>query len=362
MSKFQAVRLRKKWNRLLKLLLGWLIIAFLESVYLHGIAADEVILIKSPIYDFSRLLFGNLFAALAGGIFSGGLLIFYLRDQFRRYPFYFAVMVNTFIIGLVNIFINSAGFSVYQYWAVNNQELVIWPSLRDYLNSYFFLKNMIFWYGVTLITIVFLRVGDKYGPGTFTKVILGDYHLPSQEERIFMFMDIRSSTTIAEKIGHIKYFNLLNDFFSDITNPIIYTSGEIYQYVGDEVIISWEMKNGIRKANCIRAFHFAQEQIKDRAAYYQRKYGLVPEFKVGLHCGMVTTGEIGLIKKDIVFSGDVLNTTSRIQSQCNHYGVNILLSEHLLSRLQLPEETYQPKRIGEFILRGKQEKVVLHTL
>jgi len=362
MSKFQAVRLQKKWSRLLKLLIAWLLIAFLESIYLHGIAADGILVIKSPNYDFSRLLFGNLFAALAGGLFSGGLLIFYLRDQFRRYPFYFAVMVNTFIIGLVNIFINSIGFSLYQYWAVSNQEYLLWPSLRDFLNSYFFLKNMVFWYGVSLLTIVTLRVSDKYGPGTFSKVLFGDYHHPSQEERIFMFMDIRSSTTIAEKIGHIKYFNLLNDFFHDITNPVLYTRGEVYQYVGDEVIISWEMKNGIRKANCLRAFHFAQEQIQSRAAYYQRKYGIVPEFKAGLHCGMVTTGEIGLIKKDIVFSGDVLNTTSRIQSKCNHYGVNIILSEYLLKRLQLPKNTYHPKLLGEFALRGKKEKVVLYTV
>jgi adenylate cyclase len=54
-----------------------------------------------------------------------------------------------------------------------------------------------------------------------------------------MFVDLLSSTTIAEALGNEKYHNLLHDFYADITNPIIYNKGEIYQYVGDEVIVSW---------------------------------------------------------------------------------------------------------------------------
>ena len=51
--------------------------------------------------------------------------------------------------------------------------------------------------------------------------------------------------------------------------------------------------------------------------HYQ--YGVVPEFKAGFHVGFATVGEIGVLKKIIAFSGDVLNTTSRIQSNCNKF-------------------------------------------
>lgn len=362
MSKFQAVRLKEKWVRLANLVFAWILVAIIESIYIHGVAADGIILAHTPVYDFQRILWGNIFAAIAGGVISGSFLIFFLRDQLRSLPFTFAVTVNTFIIGLVNILVNSVGFSLFHYWAVSHHEQVFWSNLKEFFNSYFFLKNMLFWIIVTLITIVILRVSDKYGPGNFSKVITGGYHQPHQEERIFMFMDIRSSTTIAEKIGHIQYFNFLNDFFRDITNPILYTRGEIYQYVGDEVIISWSMKNGIHKANCLRCFFLAREVIEENKKYYLRKYGIVPSFKVGVHSGKVTTGEIGVIKKDIVFSGDVLNTTSRIQNSCNQYGVDLLLSEQLLQQLDLTNKDYTAENIGRFSLKGKKEQVVLYAL
>lgn len=176
-----------------------------------------------------------------------------------------------------------------------------------------------------------------------------------------MFVDIRSSTGIAEKLGHVKFFRLLNDFFSDITDPVIQTQGEIYQYVGDEVVISWSMEKGTRQNNCIRCFFLIEEVMRKASLRYQERYGLVPEFKVGLHTGVVTTGEIGVIKKDIVYSGDVMNTTSRIQAVCNKFRVNILMSKRLLNKLDLPAEVYPLKRVGVIELKGKIEKVELFT-
>ena len=50
-----------------------------------------------------------------------------------------------------------------------------------------------------------------------------------------MFLDMKSSTTIAEKIGNTQYFNLISEVFGDITDPILETDGELYQYVGDDI-------------------------------------------------------------------------------------------------------------------------------
>ncbi|MFT4762355.1 MAG: adenylate cyclase [Paraglaciecola sp.] len=96
--------------------------------------------------------------------------------------------------------------------------------------------------------------------------------------------------------------------------------------------------------------------------FYQEKYGLVPKFKAGLHCGQVTTGEIGVIKRDIAYSGDVLNTTARIQSKCNDFGVEILLSKYLLDMLNIPPHSLAQKKIGAIDLRGRVKKVILYTL
>jgi adenylate cyclase len=176
-----------------------------------------------------------------------------------------------------------------------------------------------------------------------------------------MFLDLKSSTTIAEKLGHIQYHNLLNDFFDDINDSIIFSKGEIYQYIGDEITVSWTMEKGIENENCLRCFFSIGDKIESNSSRYIEKFGLVPDFKAGMHCGNVTIGEVGVIKKEIVFTGDVLNTAARIEELCNTYGVRLLVSKKLLDLLQI-ENGYLEKAIGEVILKGKKTKNILYTI
>lgn len=81
-------------------------------------------------------------------------------------------------------------------------------------------------------------------------------------------------------------------------------------------------------------------------------FGLVPEFKAGYHIGEVTTGEIGIIKKDIIYTSDVLNTTGRIQRECNNYDAQVLISEKLLNKLTLGND-FRVSEITTLQLRGK---------
>ena len=123
------------------------------------------------------------------------------------------------------------------------------------------------------------------------------------------------------------------------------------------------MQKGVDNANCVKCFFSIREALQKRAAHYQDMYnGTIPEFKAGLHYGHVMAGEIGVVKRDIAFSGDVLNTAARIQEKCNELGVNILLSNYLLDKLNQQLDTFKPKKIGDMELRGKKQKVVLYTL
>lgn len=183
----------------------------------------------------------------------------------------------------------------------------------------------------------------------------------SEVERIFMFLDIKSSTAIAETLGHLKYFELLNDFFNDIAEPIERNSGEIYQYVGDEVVVSWPFGEGIKEANCLNCFFDIVDTIDLLNSRYMERYNLVPDFKAGLHYGKVSTGVIGTLKKEIIYTGDVLNTASRIEGQCNAYKVKILLSKNLIDKLPSVNK-YQSRKLGEINLRGKSSTMTLFTV
>jgi adenylate cyclase len=201
-------------------------------------------------------------------------------------------------------------------------------------------------------------VNTLIGRKILGKLFIGKYRQPSEVEHAFMFLDIRSSTAIAEKTGPRRFMSLVNDFFHDIALPVAATKGEIYKYIGDGVIITWEMRDALMDANCLRCFAGIREIIQARKDHYLEKYGLVPEFGAGLHGGTVTTGELGYTRREIAFMGDVLNTTARIEEACKKHKAGLLVSEYLMEKLEVPKEM-QVRSVGIEVLRGKTEEIKL---
>jgi len=206
-----------------------------------------------------------------------------------------------------------------------------------------------------------LQVFNKFGPGVFWKMVRGTYYRPKTEDRIFMFLDLNSSTTIAEQLGNERYHDLLKEFFADITNSILDHGGEIYQYLGDGIIINWNTHGDERDLLCIQCFFDMREGIKARRYKYMKKFGLVPTFKAGLHSGEVVVGEIGIIKRDITYSGDVLNTCARIQGMCHELKSEVLVSNDFLKSVTLPVQ-FIADAAGSFRLKGKEREVELYGL
>lgn len=313
-------------------------------------------------FSFDKWLLANLLRTFIAGLIGGTVTVFFFEKWFRTMPYFkafFSVLIAYslvfFVVSYVAysvIYANSQGGSLFQTrsWA------------GDFIQSAEFAKNFIFWFLAIMMTSAGLQVNDKYGPGILKQVLMGKYFKPQREERIFMFLDLRNSTTIAERLGEANYFRFLKEIIEDVTQPILYTRGEIYQYVGDEIVISWHLKRGKVTAECLRCYFEIQEVMRRKRPEYLAKYLVEPEFKAGLHYGHVLAGEIGVIKRDITYTGDVLNTASRIQNKCNELGVNLLMSKQLLDKLSLAPHQYHPKRVGEIDLRGKSEKVILYTI
>lgn len=208
----------------------------------------------------------------------------------------------------------------------------------------------------------FVRLASRIlGPRVLRNYMLGKYFRPYAEERIFMFIDINSSTALAEKLGPHQYHLLLNDFFKDISSAIANTKGEIYQYVGDEVVVTWSMKDGIKKNNCVRCFFEIERNIARLKPLYEKNYGIRPDFKAGLHGGRVITAEVGQIKSDIVFHGDVVNTCERILSQCHPLNKKILVSEYVVRNLNLLPY-YEAEFVQAIRLKGKGMEMGLYTI
>lgn len=368
----KSVKFKIKLKRVLVLTVAWIFAGVFFTIieYLLVFPAAQINNIQylTPVvhissYNFGRSISETICAAMIAGLTIGTFEIFYFQDRFRKKSFSYTVFIKSLIYSFTMVFLIIVGLFFDQSFSIDKSIFhpEVTAAVITYLSGTGVWAFVIYWSVIVILTQIFMQVRDNFGYGVLPNFIIGRYNKPKEESRIFMFLDLKSSTSTAEKLGHIQYHNFLNDFFDDINDSIIFTKGEIYQYIGDEITVSWKMKNGIENENCLRCFFSIDDKIKENASKYLEKFGIVPEFKAGLHCGKVTIGEVGVIKKEIVFTGDVLNTAARIQELCNTYGVRLLLSKKLLDLLQITRK-YIEKLVDEVTLKGKKTKNVLYTL
>jgi len=314
-------------------------------------------------YSFNNVIFITPVSAFITGLCLGTFEILYLNKWFQQLNFgkkilyksaIYLIIISLFLVlvtAIGNYFQSGAGFFSRQ----------VWDHVWDFVFTYAFSSIIVYIAAITIVLQFYAEVSENVSLSVLQNFFTGKYHKPIEEERIFMFLDMKSSTRIAESIGHIRYFEMLKEYYSDLSDSIINYSGEIYQYVGDEIVVSWTLKKGLLNNNCMLCFFDMKTAIMRQTDKYNGKFGLLPEFKAGFHLGKVTTGEIGVIKKEIIFTGDVLNTTARIQGLCNTYQVDILISRSLMEKLQ-PDFQFQIKSFGENELRGRDERMELFTI
>jgi adenylate cyclase len=330
----------------------WVVFAFL---FLYNIILIE----KELVTGRSLLLFSLAFAII--GFVVSAVLVFYLKNAFRHYPFWLSVVIK--MLMTLGLFIFIAFIMLSSYYVFSEHR-----TLNEFADSFYkevFLTRgfMIFMLDLaimTLLTIIILEVIDKYGPGGFWGMMRGKYIKPRLENRIFIFLDINNATTIAEKLGHKEYFRLLRDFFAEITIPLLANGGEIYQYVGDEVVLSWK-NTVLNKQRCFRFLRQAFFLLKRREPKFMKRYGIAPSFKAGIHSGEVTAGVIGIVKKDLVYSGDTLNTAARIRSKCHELEESFVVSGDFLNDFSTPF-AYKVNEIGEMQFKGRSEKEKLYSV
>lgn len=237
----------------------------------------------------------------------------------------------------------------------------IYPNGLPYFNelsqqSFIIYAIYVFMSG-TLINSLF-QLKDILGPELFQSVLRGQYYAPKEEHRVFMFLDLYNSTSIAECLGHMKYSKLIQECYRTMTDPISHSKASVYQYVGDEIVLTWPLEKGIKDNRCIQLFYDIDATLKSRSDYFMEKFGVVPEFKAGIHAGVVATTQVGVIKREVAYHGDTVNATSRLQEKCKELGYQVLMSEDVVNLLKKPSTFTE---VGTHQFRGKSQPIKIFT-
>jgi adenylate cyclase len=221
--------------------------------------------------------------------------------------------------------------------------------------------DVLFSLAAAFVFVFILDLNSLLGQNVLINFITGRYYAPRVESRVFLLIDMEGSTGLAERLGPLGFHRLVNRFIDDLTQPIVAARGEIHRYVGDELIATWKLEEGITGGRCVAACFGAMDHLARRASDYRREFGAAVTVRAGLHCGPVVTGEMGSVKREIVFLGDTVNTAARIQELCRQTGDRVIASAELIDRLQLPAGIAK-RSLGDLRLRGKGADLALYAL
>jgi adenylate cyclase len=305
---------------------------------------------------------GAMIGFLIGFISSVCEVTLFEKDLQKLRFLYLLTVRSTFYLIIISfsvMFVAAAEQSRLNGIAIT--EVIYTDDYKEFIFGRDFFKIVMFAVAVSIIVNFMRQLNRLMGQNVFINYITGKYHHPKEEERIVMFLDLKSSTTIAEKLGLYKYHNFISEVFYDTTLSIVECKGKILHYVGDEIVITWKLNKAYCEKNCIKCFFDISNRLEELKENYIEKYGFYPKFKAAVHGGKIIIGEIGLVKKELAFHGDVMNTTSRILSQCNPLQKELLISEDIVHSVKCADNL-KVEAIGKYKLKGKEEEVELYSI
>lgn len=201
-----------------------------------------------------------------------------------------------------------------------------------------FRNSVLFSVSMSVVGNLIIETGRLLGFGTLKNLLLGRYARPRSEQRAFLLIDMKDSTGLAEKLGAIRFHELLNAFFRDIADAALECDAEIHKYVGDEAILTWPEGLALSAGDCLDCPFLVRQNIDRNAARYRDRFSTVPEFRAALHFGEIVAGEIGDVRREIAYVGDTLNVAARLLEASKSFGHDVLASGDLLARVQLPAD------------------------
>ncbi|MBV6502364.1 MAG: hypothetical protein AKCLJLPJ_00408 [Fimbriimonadales bacterium] len=315
-------------------------------------------------FKFSEAFVSSLLVSFIGGVCMTGVFLG-LVPYTRRFAFLPAIglqLVSVLAVTALGFFLSVVvvGWMRYEVGILDRtlyegavRVLLFDPTLRPAYGIAI---------GMMLLMSALGQISAKLGPGVLWSWMLGRYHRPREEVRIFMFLDLKDSTPIAERLGADRFSRLIQEFFRDVGDCLPFFGGRVSHFIGDEAVIYWRPKRGLKSGDCVQFFFALRIQIESKAESYRARYGFVPGFKAGLHIGEVVAAEVTGGKSEIVLHGDAVNTTARIVAKCAELGEDLLVSGDAAAALDRRAGGLEFVSLGEHSMKGKSKPVELFAV
>ena len=267
-----------------------------------------------------------------------------LRGRWMRsiHPLRSIALYAVFVVIIFMISINLTHILLYKFY-----------HLPVPYNRFPFLIPVIIIFAV--IGIVVMRSVHFIGIETLFHLMVGTYHRPVIEKKVIVFLDINDSTGLAERLGAVQTKSLVGKFLFDISKPITDSGGEIHLYKGDGLIAVWEWREAVRDGRILRAIDALVGTVERERPEFQRQFGVVPSFRIGVHGGEVVVSEQGDTKRAIGIYGSTINIAARMEEAAKAHNVTCVISGDVAEALVDHGERLFP--IGYEKIRGISAEV-----
>ncbi len=179
----------------------------------------------------------------------------------------------------------------------------------------------------------------------------------SQENLSILFSDIRNFTNLSEKLQAEQVVEILNYYFSSMTDSIFHYEGTIDKFIGDAIMAFWgaPIKTADHAEKATRSAIDMVRRLEEVNQWLIAKNLEPIAIGIGIHTGDAILGNIGSENKlDYTIIGDNVNLASRIEGLTKHYGTTILITEDTYSQLVNPIPCFVADLVA---VKGKKKPI-----
>lgn len=211
----------------------------------------------------------------------------------------------------------------------------------------------------SIVVNLLLAMSRLLGVGTLRSIMSGRYHRPRREQRAFAFVDIRGSVSIEDRIGDLLFYSYVAEIFGAIERAAIETGGDVLDYIGDQVVLSWPVGQP-GKSPFMFVIALAHQIISIQINLLSR-YGVKAAVRASIHVGDVVAGEIGEFHRKIMLLGSAVNIAARVEQIARDVDVDCIATSSALEWFEVPKPLTATS-LGLKRLRGKTQAIeVFHV-
>jgi adenylate cyclase len=177
-----------------------------------------------------------------------------------------------------------------------------------------------------------------------------------------MFSDIEGFTSISERLPPHRLTEILNRYFTPVTDSILRHGGYLDKYLGDGIMAVWGAPYA-DSAHALRACECALEQqglLNDLNSRLQADYQLSFRIRMGINSGLVTAGNMGSEQKfQYTVMGDAVNFAARLEPVNKDFGTMIIIGPDTQAKVC---DKLVTRRLGRIVVTGKQDALDIFEL